>query len=119
MSLHRYSVACCSFHVQQSATTLLKGRWERCWVLGGEAKKLLRPVKHRSKCCYYELFCFWLIIVTDMKSRLCKLKAEVLRKLRSDLVRSASSSFVSPAISKMVSLIFFLICKNKPIIPQL
>jgi hypothetical protein len=33
----------------------------------GEAEKLLRRVKRHDKCCYYELFCFLLIIVTDKK----------------------------------------------------
>jgi hypothetical protein len=58
-------------------------------------------------------------MVADMKSRLCKLKAEALRKLHSDLIRSACSASLSPAISQIVSLIFWIFLKNKPIIPQL
>jgi hypothetical protein len=53
-----------------------------------------------------------------MKSRLCKLKARVLRKLHSNLVRSASSSVLSPAFLQLVSLIVWNF-KNKPEIPQL
>jgi hypothetical protein len=52
-----------------------------------------------------------------MKSRLCKLKARVLRKLHSNPVRSAFSLSRPPAISQIVSLIAWNF-KNKAVIPK-